>query len=102
MIFLQAEGIDTDAGRELGLEEPTNGTELSEKNNSKNQRKKMKKKWLLIGPGTKTTRKAARAGEEEKEKEKQIRQGLIVGVKRPVWEIGVEGERWGVGVDFEF
>lgn len=30
----------------------------------------------------------------------QVGRGVLVGVRRPVWEVVVEGEVWGVGVDW--
>ncbi|KAB8295299.1 hypothetical protein EYC80_007204 [Monilinia laxa] len=32
---------------------------------------------------------------------KDVEVGRVVGIKGPVWEIAIEGEKWGVGVDWE-
>lgn len=40
------------------------------------------KRWVLVGD----------AG--------GVRAGCTVGVRRPTWEVEVEGERWGVGVEW--
>ena len=39
------------------------------------------KRWMLVGDG-------------------EVGTGVVVGVRRPVWEVVVEGEVWGVGVDW--
>lgn len=41
------------------------------------------KRWMLVG-----------------DYEGVLGRGLVVGVRRPVWEVVVEGEVWGVGVDW--
>ncbi|MCJ1438119.1 hypothetical protein MMC27_007506 [Xylographa pallens] len=48
-------------------------------------RSAMGERWMLIG--------GHRNGEG-------LRRGGVVGVKRPVWEVEVDGETWGVGVDW--
>lgn len=30
----------------------------------------------------------------------EVRRGMMVGIRRPVWEVEVEGGMWGVGVDW--
>jgi len=32
---------------------------------------------------------------------KRVEVGKVVGIKGPVWEVVVEGEKWGVGVDWK-
>ena len=51
------------------------------------------KGWLLVGPGT-GRRTGAVVGEGI------VREGDVVGVKRPVWEMDVAGEQWTVGVEW--
>ncbi|KAL8801264.1 MAG: hypothetical protein Q9182_004571 [Xanthomendoza sp. 2 TL-2023] len=46
------------------------------------------KRWILAGPGqTQSRGQVAKAG-------------MVVGVRRPVWDVHVRGEKWGVGVDW--
>jgi hypothetical protein len=35
------------------------------------------------------------------QKASPVEAGKIIGIKRPVWEVVVEGEKWGVGVDWK-
>lgn len=35
------------------------------------------------------------------EKGRKAEIGKVVGIKRPLWEIVIEGEKWGVGVDWK-
>ena len=39
------------------------------------------RRWMLVGDG-------------------EVGTGVVVGVRRPVWEVVVQGEVWGVGVDW--
>ena len=48
-------------------------------------RSAMGERWMLIG--------GHRTGEG-------LRRGGVVGVKRPVWEVEIDGETWGVGVEW--
>ncbi len=41
------------------------------------------RKWMLMGSG------------------KTVRRGMAIGVRAPVWEVEVLGERWGVGVEWK-
>jgi hypothetical protein len=31
----------------------------------------------------------------------ELRKGKVVGIKGPVWEVVIEGQRWGVGVEWK-
>ncbi|MCJ1264106.1 hypothetical protein MMC22_003977 [Lobaria immixta] len=49
--------------------------------------------WVLIGPGTGAGGGVAVSGGN-------VKNGDVVGVKRPVWEMKIAGELWSVGVDW--
>lgn len=51
------------------------------------------KGWVLIGPGTSAGAGVAVSGEN-------VKNGDVVGVKRPVWEMKIAGELWSVSVDW--
>lgn len=59
-------------------------------------REKEGKGWALIGKGRKGNE--AEEGDEEKV---QVQRGYEIGVRKPVWELELLGEKWVVGVEWE-
>ncbi len=63
--------------------------------------------WLEAGSGSAGNTREVKmilAGEgtpEDVQRPKRVLQGSIVGVKGPVWEVVIEGEKWGVGVEWK-
>ncbi|KAL8812197.1 MAG: hypothetical protein Q9223_007353 [Gallowayella weberi] len=45
------------------------------------------KRWILVGQGQIQSRG-------------QVEKGMMVGIRRPVWDVDVQGEKWSVGVDW--
>lgn len=35
------------------------------------------------------------------QRRKEVEVGRVIGIKGPIWEVVIEGEKWGVGVDWK-